>query len=71
MPNYSIISVDAIQWNLWYKTLQSEIKGSYNGGGLILEVIFSMIKHSLFNKTWSDNGGGLIPGGLIPEVPLY
>ena len=25
-----------------------------------------MIKHFLFNKTWSDNGGG-----LIPEVPLY
>ena len=24
----------------------------------------------LFNKTWSDNGGGLEPGGLIPEVPL-
>ena len=40
-------------------------------GGLILEVIFSMIKQFWFNKTWSDNGGGLIPGGLIPEVPLY
>ena len=25
----------------------------------------------MFNKTGSDNGGGLILGGLIPEVPLY
>ena len=47
----------------------SEKKGSYNGGGLILEVIISMIRHFLFNKTWSDNRG-LIPGGRIPEVPL-
>ena len=39
---------------------------SYNGGGHILEVIFSMIKHILLNKTRSDNGGG-----LILEVPLY
>ena len=46
-------------------------KGSNNRGGLKLKVIFSMIKSFLFNKTWSDNGGGLIPGGLIPEVPLY
>ena len=30
-----------------------------------------MIKHLLFNKTWSHNGGGLIKGGIIPEVPLY
>ena len=32
----------------------------------MLEVIFSLIKHLLFNEIWSDNGGG-----LIPEVPLY
>ena len=44
---------------------------SYNGGGLLLEMISSMKKHFLFNKAWSDNGGGLIPGGLIPEVSLF
>ena len=44
--------------------------GSYYGGGLILEqrveLISSMIYNTfcLNNKTWSDNGGGLKPGGL-------
>ena len=46
----------------------SEKKWSYNGGGLIPEVIFSIIQNFLFSKTWSDNGVGLITGGLIPGV---
>ena len=53
------------------ETLTSEKLGSYNWGGLILEVIFCMIRHFLFNEIWSDNGVALIPGRLIPEVPLY
>ena len=53
-----------VQLNLWYKTLQYLRKrGSYNGGGT--RGFFSMLKHFLFNKIWSDNGGG-----LISEVPL-
>ena len=50
--------------------LVSDKKGSYNGGGQIPEVIFSMVQNFLFSKTWLDNEGGLTPGGLIPEVPL-
>ena len=68
MMNYQIRAV-ASRYNGTSGMRPSNIgekKGSYDRGGLTLEVIFSMIKHFLFNKTRSDNGVG-----LIPEVPLY
>ena len=69
---FTIIIIRIIQWNLWYKTPQFQRKKRfYNGSGLILEVIFSLIKHFLFDKTWSYNGGSLIPVGLRLEIPLY
>ena len=41
------------------------------GWSYTIGIGFSMIKHFLFSKTWSDKGGGLTLGGLIPKVPVY